>query len=230
MAEEARRSADDEQRPAVRGRRSLWRCFIRTFFRLLYHELAWTYDLVAWLVSLGQWKAWGRTAIPYLCGKHVLELAHGPGHLLAAMHHAGFAPIGLDLSPQMGRLALRRLRGDGVPMPLLVRARAQALPFRSAVFDSVVSTFPTEFIVAPATLQEIARVMTPEGCAVVVPGIAFKRTLPARCLEWLYTVTGQQEPVPPGLADAVVEAGLTLETRRAPMGMVDVIVGIARKR
>jgi len=93
-----------------------------------------------------------------------------------------------------------------------------------------VSTFPTEFIVASATLQEIARVMTLEGCAVVVPGITFKRTMPARCLEWLYTVTGQHEPVPPGLADALAEAGLTLKTRRVPMGMVDVIVGVARKR
>jgi len=229
---------------------SLWRSFIRTFFRLLYHELAWTYDLVAWVVSFGQWKAWGRAAIPRLRGKRVLEIAHGPGHLLVAMHRAGFAPVGLDLSPQMGRLARRRwldgmarsvpslpnhnrsggtLRAMPPSMPPLVRARAQAMPFRSGAFDSVVSTFPAEFIIDPATLAEISRVMNQAGRAVVVPGVAFKQSLPARFLEWLYTITGQQEPAPPGLANALAEAGLAIQFEREPMGMVDVLVAVATK-
>jgi ubiquinone/menaquinone biosynthesis C-methylase UbiE len=217
---------------------------MRLFFRLLYHELAWTYDLVAWLVSFGQWKAWGRAAIPRLHGKRILELAHGPGHLLVAMNRAGLAPVGLDLSPQMGQLAQVRLRGgismpplpynrDAGPlraMPALVRARAQAMPFRASSFDSIVSTFPAEFIVDPATLNEIARVIKPDGRAVVVPGVAFKRSLPARFLAWLYTVTGQQDPAPPGLAEALAKAGLTIETEREPMGMVDVLIAVAKKK
>ncbi|NIV35557.1 MAG: class I SAM-dependent methyltransferase, partial [Anaerolineae bacterium] len=44
--------------------RRLWRASLRLFFRLLYNQCAWVYDLVAWVVSLGQWNAWGRTAIP----------------------------------------------------------------------------------------------------------------------------------------------------------------------
>lgn len=246
---------------------SLWRSFIRTFFRLLYHELAWTYDLVAWFVSFGQWKAWGRAAISRLRGPRVLELAHGPGHLLVAMTRAGLAPVGLDLSPQMGRLARARLerekRGtDPHPRPRkaslagrrgstpcrgegrgggqspsqaesrggsLVRARAQAMPFRSGAFDSVVSTFPAEFIIDPATLAEISRVMNQAGRVVVVPGVAFKQSLPARFLEWLYTITGQQEPAPPGLANALAEAGLAIQFEREPMGMVDVLVAVATK-
>jgi ubiquinone/menaquinone biosynthesis C-methylase UbiE len=206
---------------------SLWCSFIRLFFRLLYNELAWTYDLVAWVVSFGQWRAWARAAIPRLHGKRVLEIAHGPGHLLAAMHRAGFAPVGLDLSPQMGRLAQARLRR--VSTPGLVRARAQAMPFRAGSFDSVVSTFPAEFIVDPATLKEIARVMDQAGQAVVVPGVAFKQNLPARFLEWLYTITGQQEPVPSGLANALAEVGLAIEMEHEPMGMVDVLVAVATR-
>ncbi|MGD1994820.1 MAG: hypothetical protein PVI59_16625, partial [Anaerolineae bacterium] len=62
--------------------RRLWWAFVRVFFRLLYNQCAWTYDLVAWVVSLGQWNAWGRTAMPHLSGGRVLELAHGAGHLL----------------------------------------------------------------------------------------------------------------------------------------------------
>lgn len=213
------------------GRRRLdcvliFRAFLRTFFRLLYHELAWTYDLVAWLVSFGQWKAWARAAIPRLRGRRILELAHGPGHLLVAIKRAGFAPVGLDLSPQMGRLARKRLRDGSYDVPL-VRARAQALPFRAGAFDSVVSTFPTEFIVDPATLQEVARVIGQAGRAVVVPGIVFGASLPARSLKLLYTVTGQHEPELPGIASALASAGLTFEQEREPTGLVEVQILVA---
>ena len=211
----------------------LWRSFIRTFFHLLYYELAWTYDLVAWIVSFGQWKAWGRAAIPHLHGKRILELAHGPGHLLVSMMRSGLSPVGLDLSQQMGRLARKRWRDScsgSIPMPPLVRARAQAMPFRSSAFDSVVSTFPAEFIVQAETLKEIARALKDDGCAVVVPGVAFKSSLPARFLEWLYTVTGQQEPAPSNLADALAEADLMMTIEREPMGMVDVLVAVATKK
>ncbi len=238
----------------------IFRSFLRLFFRLLYHQLAWTYDLVAWVVSFGQWKAWGRAAIPRLRGPRVLEIAHGPGHLLVAMARAGLSPVGFDLSPQMGRLARARLRRatpamnrgadtakpaqavwsqsaladlssqPGVSTPGLVRARAQAMPFRSGAFDSVVSTFPAEFIVQAETLKEIARVLKDDGRAVVVPGVAFKQSLPARFLEWLYTVTGQQEPAPSNLADALAEAGLVITIEREPMGMVDVLVAVATRK
>jgi ubiquinone/menaquinone biosynthesis C-methylase UbiE len=208
---------------------SLWRSFIRTFFRLLYHEMAWTYGLVAWLVSFGQWTAWGRTAIPHLRGRRVLELAHGPGHLLVAMSRAGFAPAGLDLSPQMGRLARAKLRGAASPCRL-VRARAQALPFRAGSFDSVVSTFPTEFIFDPATLKEMARVMGQGGNAVVVVGVVFNASLPARLLKQIYDATYQQEPPPLGLADALADAGLTLEREREQVGLVDVLIAVAKKQ
>ncbi len=218
---------------------------------MLYNEFAWTYDLVAWLVSFGQWKVWGRAAIPRLRGPRVLELAHGPGHLLVAMDRAGLSLVGLDLSPQMGRLARGKLRRaspamnrradtakpaqavwpsqSGVSTPGLVRARAQAMPFRAGSFDSVVSTFPAEFIFDPATLQEIARVMKPEGRAVVVIGVTFKQGLPARLLRWLYRVTYQDEPAPPGVANAMAEAGLTLEREREPVGMVDVLIAVAAR-
>ena len=201
---------------------------MRTFFRLLYHELAWAYDLVAWLVSFGQWKAWGRAALSRLRGQRVLELAHGPGHLLVTMKRAGFAPVGLDLSPQMGRLARKRLRDGSCDVPL-VRARAQALPFRAGAFDSVVSTFPTEFIVDPATVQEIARVIEQGGRVVLVPGVVFGASLPARSLGLLYVVTGQHKPELPGIASALARAGLTLEQECEPVGLVEVQIAVASK-
>lgn len=171
----------------------LWRRLVGFGFRLLYHEMAWSYDLVAWLVSLGQWRAWRQTALPHLVGERVLELGHGPGHLLVALAERGFRPVGLDVSPHMGRLARRRLRRARLTPPL-VHARAQTLPFAAHSFDSVAATFPTAYIVDPATLKEVARVLRPGGRLVVVVGAQLCGQDPlCRFVEWLYFITGQRE-------------------------------------
>lgn len=144
------------------------RMLLRWSFRLLYNQLAWAYDAVAWGVSLGQWKAWGRTIFPYLRGPRVLDLAHGPGHLLTAMRAAGYQSVGYDLSPSMGRLARRNMAHRGVAIPLAL-GLAQELPFPTGTFNSVVSTFPAEFILHPVTWREVARVLAPDGIFIVVP-------------------------------------------------------------
>ncbi|HTP09009.1 MAG TPA: methyltransferase domain-containing protein [Anaerolineae bacterium] len=169
------------------------RRFVKFGFRLLYHELAFTYDAVAWLVSLGQWQAWGRTALDRVRGPRVLEIGHGPGHLLVALARSGRQAIGIDLSPQMGRLAQQNMRRAGVHAPT-VQCRVQALPFRSGAFDSVVSTFPTDYIADVATLREVQRVTNERGRLVVVFGAQLIGHEPSKVLiEWLYRLTGQRE-------------------------------------
>jgi ubiquinone/menaquinone biosynthesis C-methylase UbiE len=215
-----------------------WWAFLRFFFRLLYNEFAWAYDLVAGMVSFGQWTAWGRTAISHLRGERVLELAHGPGHLLVAMARRGVLPVGLDLSSRMGRLARRRLGRVELNVPL-VQARAQALPFRDGCMDSVVATFPTEFIVDAATLREVARVLPghepAEGRAggrlvVVAHARLGGRDPLSRFIGWLYRVTGQGEP-PPGFGeDVAVEAGFAPRTVWERVGRSDVMLVVADKR
>ncbi len=166
---------------------------VKCGFQLLYHQFAFTYDAVAWFVSLGQWQAWGCTALTRVRGQRVLEIGHGPGHLLIRLARSGRQPIGIDLSPEMIRIAHRNIRQAGVKAPQ-VRCRVQALPFRSGVFDSVVSTFPADYIGDLATLREVQRVTNEQGRLIVVFGAQLIGREPSKVLiEWLYRLTGQRE-------------------------------------
>lgn len=171
---------------------ALPRFLLRWGFSLLYNQLAWSYDAVAWAVSLGQWGEWGRTAIPYLHGPRVLDLAHGPGNLLPELAAAGYCPVGYDLSSSMGRIAQRKMIQRGVRVPLS-RGMAQALPFPTGTFNSVVSTFPADFFLHPATWSEVGRVLAPDGVYVVVPVALLTGRGPiVRLVEWLFDLTGQR--------------------------------------
>jgi len=191
----------------------LWWSLIDFFFRLLYNELAWAYDLVSWLASLGRWRTWQRTAISHLRGQRVLELACGTGHLQLALAAAGYEPWALDLSPSMVRITRRRLCRAGLPLRL-VRGRAQNLPFPDEAFDSLVSTFPAPFILDPDTLSEARRVLRPGGRLVIVSSAQLLGRDPlSRLLELAYRLTGQRRSWPaqgtpfccPGMTVQIVE-------------------------
>ncbi len=187
--------APDSALPANPVLRLWWR-LVQFGFRLLYNELAFTYDLVSKVVSLGAWRCWQRAGLKHLAvhpGSRVLELAHGTGDLQLDLHAAGFAVFGYDLSPNMGQIASRKLRRHHCTARL-TRGMAQRLPYESAAFDAVICTFPTDFILAPATLQEIYRVLAPDGQLILVVSGVFAGQGPAQSsLEFLYRITGQRE-------------------------------------
>ena len=157
--------------------------FMRVFFDLLYHPFAFTYDLVAAIVSFGRWNDWVLSAIPLIEGTRILELGHGSGHLQQALITRGLDSVAIDESASMGRIAKRRI---GSPHKL-IRALAQNTPFASESFDNVISTFPSEYIFDPQTLSEAHRVLKKEGRLVVLLS-AWPRNL---LLGWLFKVTGQ---------------------------------------
>ncbi|MCG8350537.1 MAG: methyltransferase domain-containing protein [Chloroflexales bacterium] len=165
--------------------------FIRWSFARFYREFAWTYDTVAWLVSRGLWRRWTLAALPYISGR-ILELGCGTGYVQSALaqERPGSA-VGLDASPQM--LALTRQRADHCRLDLrLLRAVAQALPFASASFDSVLATFPAEYILHPATGAEIRRVLVPNGRLVIIDAAQFSRSgLYERVVDLAYRFTLQ---------------------------------------
>ena len=171
----------------------LWNTVVRFGFRLLYQEMAWTYDWVSWLVSLGEWRRWQAAALPFVQGPTILEIGHGPGHLLVTLQKTQDTVFGVDLSPQMGRQARRRLGKQQLPANL-ARARVQALPFQPHSFHTVLSTFPTEYIVDPETLASVHRVLVGNGRFIIVPeGHLTGQGTPHRIIDWLFRITGQRD-------------------------------------
>lgn len=169
------------------------RAVLRFVFFHFYHSFAWTYDLVAAVVSLGRWQAWELAAVPHLLGRRILELGFGPGHLQVELHQQGFLALGLDESQQMIRQAVGNLARNRF-QPRLTRGLAQTMPFAAESFDSVLAVFPTEYIIDAKTLGEIRRVLRAGGRLVVVP-MAWPTgtTWPERLADGLFRITGQRE-------------------------------------
>lgn len=170
---------------------------LRLVFHLLYHPFAWAYDLVSATVSLGRWQNWVQTVIPFIIGTRILELGHGPGHLQRILLSRGLLAVGLDESRQMGRLTKRRLDDSGYTQFSLSRGLAQAIPFPSETFDTVLSTFPSNYIFDPSTLLEVHRTLKNGGRFIVLPvAWIIGKKLMERYAAWLFRVTGQAPSEP----------------------------------
>ncbi|MBN1305374.1 MAG: class I SAM-dependent methyltransferase [Anaerolineales bacterium] len=164
--------------------------FLRFFFKLLYNQFAWTYDLVSGTVSLGKWTTWIETVIPYIQGDRILELGHGPGYLQYALYPKDLDVFGLDQSLQMGQLSAQKLKRSGCAHANLIQGRTQALPFPDQIFSTVAATFPTKYFLHPLTLQEVYRTLQPGGRYVILP-VAWHigQHIPERLAAWLFKIT-----------------------------------------
>lgn len=201
--------------------------FMRFFFHQLYHSFAFTYDLVAATVSFGGWKNWVYSIIPYINGVRILELGHGPGHLQRILLNRGLQPAAIDESTQMGRIAKRRL---GVSQKLS-RALAQHLPFANASFETILSTFPTDYIFQPETLSEVRRCLSDGGRLIVLP-VAFPKS---GFLKWLYQVTGESpaaldESIKKRFQEPFISAGFYVEVEIVEVKSSRLLVIIANKK
>jgi ubiquinone/menaquinone biosynthesis C-methylase UbiE len=150
--------------------------FQRVYYWLaerLYHEAVWAYDLAAWLVSLGRWADWRRQVLDFAVGERLLELGFGTGHLLVEAAARGFEVWGADPSREMQRVAGRRIRAHRSDARRAL-ARAQALPFADRTFDTIIATFPTSYIVHPATFHEVRRLLRGDDGRFVVTGVGFR--------------------------------------------------------
>ncbi|NIM96078.1 MAG: methyltransferase domain-containing protein [Anaerolineales bacterium] len=158
--------------------------FLRFFFHHLYTTIAWIYDFVAMVSSVGQWRTWQQAGVDAIQQGTVLELGYGTGHVLLNFFKGGIIPFGADPSRQMAGITKRRLRKAGFE-PRITLATAQTLPFPSETFDSIISTFPSDYILEQSTLAEAWRVLVPKGRFVIIPGIAKITGYPERGLSIL---------------------------------------------
>ncbi len=135
-------------------------------FQILYGPGARWYDQFTDWLFLGEWERWQRLAldnVPRL--GTVVELGGGTGRLAALGATPERRWIVVDSSPTMLALAARRRQSGGA---CLLRAAAQALPLADGCCDAIVATFPSNYILSPATQAEIRRIIVPGGSIVVV--------------------------------------------------------------
>lgn len=208
---------------------------IRRFgFRLLYNECAFAYDRVSQMVSLGRWRCWQRSVMPFLAPNDaglILELAHGSGDLQLDLAASGFRAFALDLSANMGRLASRKLERAGLSARLM-RGEAGRLPIRSNSVSAIVCTFPTAFIFEVATLSEIERVLKRGAPAVIVlSGLLTEGGWRTRVIRILYRLTGQSysESRDAELHSMFQAPGLSAQTRALSLGSSQVQIVLLRK-
>jgi ubiquinone/menaquinone biosynthesis C-methylase UbiE len=142
----------------------------KLLFETLYKN-RYLYRFASTVPFAGQWRSWQRLVLPRIHGVDVLELGCGLGDLLADMLAAGYRCHAVEHSPQMvaaARDTLRRRRAG--TDALVIQGSAQSLPFSDLSFDTVVSTFPSEYIYNPDTIAEVARVLRPAGRIIVIEG------------------------------------------------------------
>src|SRR5690606_33176376 len=153
-------------------------------------------------------------------------LGHGPGHLQRLLLDRGLSPVAIDESIQMGRLAKRRLGVNGK----LTRGIAQALPYPNETFDTIVSTFPSEYIFDPQTLSEVKRVLRNRGRLIVLP-VAFPTD---GFLKWLYKVTGESpavldESIKERLTGPFLQAGFQVDIQLLDLQSSQLVILLASK-
>ncbi len=131
----------------------------------------------------------------------------------------------------MARQAGRRLRKKGLPVRL-TRGDARRLPFTAAAFDSVVATFPSEYIFDPKTLREIRRVLVPAGTLVILPMAWITGRKPLeRLAAWLFRLTGeapgQPRPITAEVREQFQRAGLQVRSEMVKLKSSQVLVIVA---
>jgi len=203
--------------------------------RAFYDKIAGVYDLLAERSEQPVRRAALRALHPG-SGEKILEIGSGTGRSLVALARAvapGGRVWGLDLAPEMVRIAGHRVRraglADGV---MLLCGDAAALPFAAASVDAIFTSFTLELFDAseiPVVLSECRRVLR-HGGRIAVASLS-KETEPGaaeRVYEWTHRHFPNLLDCRPIRVRAVVEeAGFRIRSvEKARMWVeVEIVVG-----
>ncbi len=133
-------------------------------FASLYRFGGSIYDALTVFLFGNSWDRWRQASLRQFSTGPVLDIGCGTGVLVSSIADLGYQVVGIDRQSSMLVRASHRAKARG----RVVRADASALPFRTASFRACVSTFPAGFIFDRATLDEVARILMPDGRFVVV--------------------------------------------------------------
>lgn len=129
----------------------------------MFGAIAWRYDTLNRVLSLGTDRAWRRRTCDLLGvspGERAADLCCGTGDLALELASRGAHVVAVDFSPQMLHLA----RHKGVSR--LAEADCLSLPFPDAGFDLVTVAFGVRNLAnLESGLREIRRVLRPGGRA-----------------------------------------------------------------
>jgi ubiquinone/menaquinone biosynthesis C-methylase UbiE len=140
----------------------------KILFETLYKN-PYLYRFASAVPFAGQWRVWQRLVLPRLQGHDVLELGCGLGDLLADILAAGYNCHAVECSPAMVAAARKTLQKRKVGKSTdITQGSTQYLPFSNEMFDTVVSTFPSEYIYDRNTIAEIKRVLRPGGRVIIL--------------------------------------------------------------
>jgi ubiquinone/menaquinone biosynthesis C-methylase UbiE len=176
------------------------------------------YDLLAPIYATGQrllpmWRDYTEQVLPWLPPTGaVLEIGPGPGLLLEKMAGRHPLAVGFDLSPAMLREAKRRLQ-SAHRRTRLARGNAIYLPFASASFDGIATTFAFSAIPSgPDAMSEMVRVLRPDGVlALVDAGYPSDGNRTGAALAWMWEKGGDFMRDEAAL---MAKAGLSIVLRR----------------
>lgn len=139
----------------------------------------------------------------------LLEVGCGPGVLLSAFRDRAGPRVGVELSPEMARLARERSGAE------IVLAAAEHLPFKEGSFQRVVSRAVVHHLEDAASgVAEMARVLVPDGALVVEDVVASEHPEKARRhneLEALRDPSHARALAPSEVAEVASRAGLEPE-------------------
>jgi demethylmenaquinone methyltransferase/2-methoxy-6-polyprenyl-1,4-benzoquinol methylase len=134
------------------------------YVRNLFATIAGRYDFITAFLSCGQDQRWKKRLVAMADirpGTPALDLACGTGDITFALHDAGAAAVGLDITRRMVELARAKRRSAS---PLFLVGDMMRLPFADATFDVVTTGYGIRNVptIAPA-LAEVRRVLRPGG-------------------------------------------------------------------
>lgn len=135
--------------------------------RKMFDAIAPRYDLLNHLLSLGIDRRW-RSAVVRMVGRagsaRLLDVATGTGDMaIAIARHTQATVTGVDLAPEMLRIARTKVERAGLAIPM-IEGDAEYLPFDTASFDAVTSAFGVRnFENLAGGIREMSRVLVPDG-------------------------------------------------------------------